>query len=89
MFYNPQTLTKSLPQSTGGEVADSLVHEKGRCVAYGFSGDNIHYNVYNGPPKKLTDKTAINQIKVGIVIDYSQHLVCAREELNLPYMVIN
>jgi len=45
------------------EVADSLVHAKGRCVTYGFSENKVHYNVYNGEPKEITDSQAISIMK--------------------------
>ena len=56
-------------------VADSLVHEKGRCVTYGFSENNIHYNVYNGQPQELTNSEAIAVLEVRVG-DRASWFVC-------------
>ena len=36
-------------------------------MTYGFSENNIHYNVYNGEPKEITDSNAISLMKVQFV----------------------
>jgi len=58
------------------QVADSLRHEKGRCITYGFSEDNVHYNVYNEAPKELTDPHAISLIKDSCPMFQNQAVCC-------------